>query len=246
LPSNNAFGVDGIHYYNWIMNITIHHFLRGAQNATGLTVIIDVFRAFSTACYVFANGAEKIIPVGDLETAYRLKKENPDFVLTGERNGRKQAGFDYGNSPTEVEHVDLSGKTIVQTTSAGTQGLVNATKADEIITGSFVNAGAIVEYIRRRKVETVSLVEMGKNGKEEALEDTLCAEYIKSILEGQPSEFDSIYEDLFAKGAGRDFFDSAKEWMPKTDFDLCLKLNRFNFVLKIEEFARGLICLKKV
>ncbi len=48
------------------MNIKILQLLEGAQNALGLTVIIDVFRAFTTACYAFDLGASKIIPVGDM------------------------------------------------------------------------------------------------------------------------------------------------------------------------------------
>lgn len=226
------------------MNIKIHHYIKGAQRATGLTVIIDVFRAFSTACYVFANGAEKIIPVGDLETAYHLKKENPHFVLMGERGGKRQPGFDYGNSPSIIENVDFNGTTVVLTTSAGTQGLVNATSAAEIITGSFVNAAAIVEYIRRRQPETISLVAMGKDGKEEAMEDTLCADYIKSVLEGQPMDFNEIHKQLLECEAGKEFLDPACDWKPQRDFELCLRLNQFYFVLKAEKSIDGLMFLK--
>jgi len=119
------------------MKIKILHLIDGAKQARGLTVIIDVFRAFSTACYVFGNGAKKIIPLGDIDIAHKLKKENPNFLLIGERFGKKPEGFDYGNSPTQIENVDFTDKTIIQTTSAGTQGIANATNADEIITGGF-------------------------------------------------------------------------------------------------------------
>ena len=129
------------------MQIDILDLIEGAKQARGLTVIIDVFRAFSTACYVVRNGASEIIPVGDVELAYQLKEENSDCVLMGERKGKILPGFDYGNSPTEIEAIDFSGKTIIQTTSAGTQGFANAKEADELISGSFVNAGAIVSYI---------------------------------------------------------------------------------------------------
>ena len=37
---------------------------------------IAVFRAFSVEAYLFERGAERIIPVGDKELAYKLKKEN--------------------------------------------------------------------------------------------------------------------------------------------------------------------------
>jgi 2-phosphosulfolactate phosphatase len=61
-------------------------------------------------CYAFGNGAKNIIPVGDLELAYQLKEQNPSFRLIGERGGVKLPGFDYGNSPTEIENVDSVAK----------------------------------------------------------------------------------------------------------------------------------------
>jgi len=59
------------------MDIEMLHLVDGARQATGLTVIIDVFRAFSTSCYTVFQGASRIIPVGDLDLAYELKKKNP-------------------------------------------------------------------------------------------------------------------------------------------------------------------------
>lgn len=70
------------------MDIKILQMIEGAKKATGLAVIIDVFRAFSFETYCFHLGAEKIIPVGEVETAYKLKEENPDVILAGERNGK--------------------------------------------------------------------------------------------------------------------------------------------------------------
>ena len=45
------------------MHIEICHLIEGARNAEGLAVIIDVFRAFSLECYLFAAGAGEIRPV---------------------------------------------------------------------------------------------------------------------------------------------------------------------------------------
>ena len=84
------------------MNIEVLHMIEGAKAARGTTVIIDVFRAFSVEAYFLARGAEKIIPVGDKELAYKLKEENPDAILTGERNGVTLPGFDCGNSPSQL------------------------------------------------------------------------------------------------------------------------------------------------
>jgi phosphosulfolactate phosphohydrolase-like enzyme len=56
--------------------IEILDFEAGARAARGIAVIIDVFRAFSVACYALANGAERIIPPGNIEEARRLKREH--------------------------------------------------------------------------------------------------------------------------------------------------------------------------
>lgn len=134
------------------MNIGIFHLLKGADQAQGLAVVIDVFRAFSLECYLFSRGVQKIYAVGREETAWELKREHPEYLMAGERGGVILPGFDYGNSPSQTEHADFQGKILIHTTSAGTQGLVHtcAAGADEIITGSLVNASAIASYIANR------------------------------------------------------------------------------------------------
>jgi len=217
------------------MEIQILQLLDGAREAAGLTVIIDVFRAFSTACYIFGEGAEQVLPVGNIEKAYRLKEQHPGYLLMGERNEMKPHGFDFGNSPAQILGATLRGKTVIHTTSSGTQGIEAAVHIPEIITGSFVNAEAIVRYINARKSEMVSLVCMGYACEFSTDEDTLCAEYIRNQLEGLPVNFSQMVE-IIRKGSGKRFFEADKqEWAPREDFDLCLALNRFNFVLKAEK-----------
>lgn len=217
------------------MEIKILQLLEGAQKSQGLTVIIDVFRAFSTACYAFWNGIERIYPVGDLEIAYQLKAQNPNYLLVGERNEQKPEGFDFGNSPSQLLTANLHGKTMVHTTSSGTQGIANATKANEIITGSFVNAQAIINYIRKQNPAEVSLVCMGYSCRYPTDEDTLLAVYVKNELEGKPNDFAAMVEQIRNGDGARFFAPEKQEWAPAADFDLCLSLNRFNFVLKVEQ-----------
>lgn len=234
------------------MEISILHLIQGAKQARGLTVIIDVFRAFSTACYLADRGVGTILPVGDVEVAYRLKREHPSYLLIGERGGVILPGFDYGNSPTHVEQADVAGRTVVHTTSAGTQGIVNAVHADEMITGSFVNAGAIVRYIQQRQPEQVSLVCMGLGGTRPADEDTLCAEYLKASLEGKKTDFEGIVRYLREESKSGSFMDLTEqesEWSaPRSDFDKCLSLDRFPFVLKVVPYApeQNLLALRKI
>lgn len=227
------------------MRINILQLLDGARDAKGLTVIIDVFRAFSTACYAFECGASRIFPIGDIDLAHQIKDKNPDFVLVGERNEQKPPGFDFGNSPSQLLTGNFTGKTIVHTTSSGTQGIANAKNATEIITGSFVNAGAIVKYIQQKNPETVSLVCMGYACEYPTDEDTLCAEWIKNELEGKPNHFDEMVKIIRA-GSGARFFEPEKQsWSPQADFELCLDLNRFGFVLKVEKDG-GMNFLKQI
>ena len=217
------------------MEIQILQLTEGAKKAKGLTVIIDVFRAFSTACYVFAAGADKIIPVEHVEEAFNLKKILTNVVMLGERLERKVPGFDFGNSPTHIMDQNFNGKTIIMTTSSGTRGIANATQSDEIITGSFVNAEAIVNYIRRKGPATVSLVCMGYEGRYPTQEDTFLAEYIRDRLLNKETNFDEM-KQILRTGDGARLLDPANhEWSPATDFELCLDLNRFDFVLKIEK-----------
>jgi len=226
------------------MRIDTLHLLEGAKRAKGLAVIIDVFRAFTVACYVIENGAEKIIAVKDVETAFRLKDENPGYILIGERHEAIVPGFDFGNQPSRIAPVDFTGKTVVLTTSAGTLGISHAAEnTNEIITGSFVNAGAIIRYIREKNPEVVSLVCMGYSAKYQVEEDTLCAEYIKNALEDRDSNFEKMVA-VIRKTSGRRFFDSATvEHSPPEDFCLCMQRDVFDFVLKVESEEKELLAL---
>ena len=230
------------------MNIQILHLVEGAKKAIGLTVVIDVFRAFTVETYLMRNNAEKIIPVGDVQVAYDYKKSHPDTtILCGERHGAIIEGFDFGNCPSDLENVDLTGKTVVHTTSAGTQGIANASNADEIITGSLVNAKAVATYIKAKNPENVSLVCMGLMANKQTEEDNLCAYYIKSLLEGKPLE--DIHQQManlqFTSGAK--FFDPARNHIfPRRDFDLCTKLNSVPFVLRVKKGTDGLNYMERI
>jgi len=227
------------------MEIKILQLTEGAKKAKGLTVVIDVFRAFSTACYVFAAGADKIIPVEHVEEAFELKKILKDVVMLGERNERKVPGFDFGNSPTHIMNQDFNGKTIIMTTSSGTRGIANATLADEIITGSFVNADAIIQYIRQKNPSELSLVCMGYEGRYPTQEDTFLAEYVRDRLMNKETDFEKM-KLILRTGDGARLLDPANdEWSPASDFELCLDHDRFNFVLKIEK-GEDYIWLQKI
>ena len=220
------------------MDIQILHLIEGAKKAKGITVIIDVFRAFSVEAYLAAAGAGRIMPVAGAEIPLEYKKTHPDAVIVGERNGVKLPGFDFGNSPTQIEGCDIAGRDVLHTTSAGTQGIANATGAKEILTGSLVNASAIARYILRSGVEQVSLVAMGLAGERDTDEDLLCAEYIKSILLKEPMSREELHARIEAIKStdGAKFFDpDNQEVFPEGDFYRSTDVDRFSFVLRLKK-----------
>ena len=224
------------------MKTEIFHLIEGAERAEGLTVVIDVFRAFSMECYLYAAGAEEVRPVGSLEETFAWRERDPGCVLVGERHGRRVEGCDLGNSPSSVVPEKIRGKRIIHTTSAGTQGIIHAVHADEIITGSFVNAEAIVRYIRRKDPEKVSLVCMGKEGLEPAEEDELCAVCLRDMLAGaEPPGLRERLKKLRTGGGSHFFVPGLQDVYPEKDFWMCIDLNRFDFVLQAERDGDGLV-----
>ena len=228
------------------MQLEIHDFVAGARAAQGSVVVIDVFRAFTTACYAAAGGA-RVVPVADIEVARALAARPPGWLQAGERHGRDLPGFDFGNSPARIAQAALSGRTLVHTTHSGTQGLTQADRADEVLTGSFANAGAVVRYLRMRAPARVSIVRMGFEACERAVEDDLCAELLAARLAGRDYDVAGLAARLRSASAAAKFFDPAATWAPEADFALCAAVDRFDFVLRLAPpDAEGVRALERV
>ena len=136
--------------------------------------------------------------------------------------------------------MDLTGRTCIHTTSAGTQGIVSATGADEIVTASLANARAVATYIGRRDPREVSIVAMGTAGVTSADEDVLCARYIEALLKGQGDGFDVAAKAAALRdGAGAKFFDPEQPQYPAADFPYCVDCDRFDFVIRVGKDGDG-------
>ena len=228
------------------MRVEIFDHVAGAREARGIAVVVDVFRAFSVAPYAFDGGAARVLPAGEIEEALELGRRFPGAVLVGERHARRLPGFDAGNSPTEIRALDLRGKVLVHTTHAGTQGLLNATAADEVLTGAFVNISAVCRHIQLRAPSRVALVRMGHEARERCAEDDLYAECLRLMLLGQSAPLGEVRERLRDAPAAVKFFDPACDWAPRDDFDYCTDVDRFDFVLRLKRGAGVLPELERV
>ena len=137
--------------------------LDDCHSATGTVIVIDVLRAFSTAAYAFSLGAREILLVGTVEEALSLRTQLPDSKVMGEVNGIRPDGFDFGNSPTYLSQEDLTGTTMIQRTTAGTQGVVRSQNAEVLLAASFVVADATVQHVKELGADQVTFVITGRD-----------------------------------------------------------------------------------
>jgi 2-phosphosulfolactate phosphatase len=225
------------------MEIVIEHLLEGAKRAKGTVVIIDVYRAATTAANILDRGAEEIILADSFEDAFDQKKNDPSIVLVGEKHGLFVPGFDHGNSPYEASRTDYAGKKVVMKTSSGTAGILAAREADEILFAGFVNAKATARYINEHSPEKVSLVCMGWEGKKETEEDVLCAEYLRDLFLGKTPDYALIKDHLRRADCSQRFFSGNPDW-PDKDFYCAVDLDRFDYAMKAEKKGNKTVLVK--
>src|SRR5919108_2808053 len=156
--------------------------LESCHTATGLVVVIDVIRAFTNAAFAFSRGAKEIHPVSAVEEALQLRTQIPNSLVCGEVGGIPPDEFDFGNSPTQTNKLDLSGRILVQRTSGGTQGIVRSINADTMLVSSFVVAKATANCILQLAPRLVSFVNTGQRDRKGGEEDLACAEYLEALL----------------------------------------------------------------
>ena len=215
------------------MEIGIGSLLRGAQEAVGTAVVIDVFRAFTTAAVAFARGAREIVLVAEVEEALALRERGVGQLCMGEVAGIKPDAFDYGNSPYELETVDLTGKTIIQSTRAGTVGATAASAADKLYLGSFVTAAATVRAVQQQRPAVVSLVAMGYASRQRADEDEQCALYLRNCLQGRRPDPEAVRKLVLAGHEAQKYDDPAQPQFRPQDKDLALDIDRYAFALPV-------------
>lgn len=204
--------------------------LDGARRAEGLVVIVDVFRACSTACAIAAGRPAKHVVVGDDRDAAELKARTPSAILIGKAEPGAAVRYDLPNSPSRVLDVDLAGRVVVHRTMGGARGILAATRASEVICATFPNVSSAARYIRKVQPREVSLVALGHRGASRSAEDVACAKHIRALLEGRVPE--PLDLKALRESSGRDFFFGPQTEYPAGDFTFCLTVDCFDFVLR--------------
>lgn len=206
--------------------------LAGAARARGIAIVIDVFRAFSVSAYALAGGAAESILVRTVEEAREIAAGIPGAVISAEVDGLPVAGIPISNSPTQVAGLDWEGRTLVQRTSAGTQGAAAAAEhADLVFAASLVVAGATARRVRALDPPLVTLVPTGGEGTH--AEDLLCAELLSARLTGRQADATSMLERLKRDARYRELASGAVPGFPATDLELALHVDRFDFAQQV-------------
>jgi len=155
--------------------------LRGRDLSQNVCVVFDILRATSTMVTALANGAAAILPVAEISDALEIRKERPEVLLAGEREGLRilssssgGVDFDLGNSPREFTPERVQDKTIVMTTTNGTRALQACAHAGMVLVGSFLNLSSVAQWIQARVPAILVLVCAGTVD-ECSLEDSLAA-----------------------------------------------------------------------
>lgn len=227
------------------VDVRVTSLLGGAREAEGTVVIIDVYRAFTTASVAFLKGAEKIIFVAEVEEAISLRSAGVGDLCVGEVEGKRPKGFDHNNSPFEMCRADLTGKTIIQSTRAGTVGVCAATRADHVYGGSLVGADATAEAIKKLEPEVVTLVAMGWAGNVRTDEDEQCALYLRNLLEGRTANPEHVTGLVMAGKESQKFGDPATPHFHPRDRDIALRINAAPFAIGISR-EDGLLVARAV
>ena len=226
------------------MEIRLGSQVRDAKEAEGTVIIIDVFRAFTTAAIAFDKGVREITLVAEAEDALALHRRGVGDLLMGEVGGERPDGFDFGNSPFEVSQAELEGKTLVQSTRAGTVGVAAATKADTIYLGSFVVAQATVDAILKDNPSLVSIIAMGDQGIVRSDEDEHCGIYLRNLLEGRSPDPAALKSLIMQGGATQKFFDDTQPQYHPKDVELALQVNKYPFAMKVAREDGQLVARK--
>ena len=198
----------------------------GARSAVGVVVVIDVLRAFSVSAYALAGGARECLLVGTVDEARAVAGATPDAIISAEVDTLPVAGIPISNSPTQIVEANLRGKAVVQRTSAGTQAINAVETAEAIYAASLVVARATAQACLLMRPQTVTLVASG-----DYPEDHACARYIEALMRGESADVSQLLEALTSSERYERFARGDWPGFPKSDLDLALATDRFDFAM---------------
>lgn len=210
--------------------------IEGCAGIDGPAIVIDVIRAFTVAAWAFERGAERIVLSNDVSEALRLKSELGAIAIN---DGMPDDDFDLVNSPEHVAATDLSGRTVVLRTEAGTRGALAARHAPVLLCTGLATATATAKALLALDVDRVTLVATGGD------DDVACAEYLTCLLRGDdvdPGPFVERVRSSDVAEAMREYVRRGIAAVGPRDVDLACEVDRFGFAMRATDQG-GLLTL---
>ena len=212
-----------------------------AHLAEGVTVVIDVIRAYTNAAFAFAGGVREVIPVRTVEEGFAWRKRDPEVLLGGEVGGAKIEGFDLSNSPEAMEQADVAGRRLVMRTGSGTQGAVLATHASQLVFGSFPVAEATVRWIEGHTEGPITLLAMMSPNGPDGDEDVALADYLALRLTGARPDPRPFLDRVRDSDAGRMAWEDAHPWITPGDVERACRIDCFDFAMVADRVGNDIV-----
>jgi 2-phosphosulfolactate phosphatase len=213
------------------MSKAVSHVRSASRSPLRVTAVIDVFRAFTTACHIMDLRPSRYYMTASGQAVERLRKENPDAILIGKPDIGEVCEYDSPNSPTLVGKLDIGGRVVVHRTKSGAHGAVKYSFGGPAIGVCFSNLRASARWLRIAGGR-LDIIPMGLGQVVPTLEDELCKVALMDEIMGREVTLVGDRERLRTT-TGRCFFEWSQDEYPASDFEHCLRLNSHDFVLTV-------------
>ena len=210
-----------------------------------VAVVVDVLRGSTTIATALSLGATAVLATTEVDEARSLALEHK-AVLIGERKNRRIEGFDFGNSPVELDAGRIRGRPVVFSSTNFPFALKAAEQGVQVLIGALVNLKAVCMAALRaaqRSKADIAVMLAGEPSETHAKEDYYFAGRMARVLTdsctlsteaGKAAEFaarhspaQAIEASIHAQELIRDGF--------QEDVTFAFTLNRFNVVPRLSD-----------
>ena len=204
-----------------------------------VNVVIDVIRAFTTTYVAFDKGVREIVLAPDVESAFDLRTKIPDSLLAGEIKALPIPGFDFGNSPADINEAQgLKDRTLILKTTNGVEAALHAMSAPVVFVVGFINAKSTAEYLRSQSnIKHLNIIASHPTGDE----DMACAEYMRDLIIGVGEvNAGRVAERIRTCQNAKKFLDGTVPQLRSDDIDYCTREIYPGRIMRVQSHPSGI------
>ena len=207
--------------------------------APGDYVVVDIAQFSTTVPELFENGATYIHITEDRGDEPAFQRETPQARIGGGSGPdyRGEPGYDFFNSPSFVQGVDVDGRPTAMTSTNGGNAVTDLRLAGgddvTVYVGGFTNGRAVADHLRDRSGPTY-FVAAGSGG-QPSPEDVAGVMYIaRNLYEDPPSDRErAVYREMVECSKGAKY--EQKPQIKRTDlYEYALNFDSRTVVPKLE------------